>query len=841
MTGAKISPQDGPADSDAAVLVAEDALQSADPQMGTQSVLLSALLTVLLALPTIVYIYAFSALGSGPATFRWAQNNDGWETPVSFWPLTVVYVTLLSMLYLCDGFLYWVTPGMLMLRNLMLGISAICFVMSTIATCEHYAYAPTSLFLVGLPVYLVAVFKVGFHNRVSFRRFVGLLNFPLLLVGLGAVLWWVVWIASEGASWSNKEFQIELAQKARCVPDKKGTRRLEALNVTSSSAPSATPIVVSDCDSGDDSEGITYDECLQPFVMWATPMVVGFACLCAAFITTLFVPQYHKDHKHVSPKTLASVLAIVLVGMWCTASLSCAAPQVSEAFFMLLMSALIAVCVMVMASYGTAQVLYESENNAFVKETVAKFSAYGDVFRALFVWTSMPIAAGLLAISALNQAIRCARWFPYTKLVTDDDERSKRFTKVVQNMLDGMRDWRWTKVLKFSIYWGIAYVSVQVLVSKVVYLLLSWLIEQCSNMSIGAVTLVIVAIGLFLFLLPPVPGVPIYLFAGILLFAVGKRPTTDGGLGSGVLAVIYACCVSIVIKLFACTIQQKGFGEQLGKNVNVRQMVGVNSDMIRTMKIVLGERGLTKAKVAILVGGPDWPTSVLCGIMGLPLLPVLLGTLPVWLLIIPTVLTGTFTYAENTTLSAMFFLGAFSVQSGSGVVAMFYLDKAMEENRAILSDKSDLDVAVRKLDEDAQKKAELYDQLTEWSVLPKEAKCTLQIATVLMILSFYMLFGLTCFEPFVLNKTITCQLDGNAFNLVNRNGKVALVLCGASCLLLVCFQKWAGAKVAKAVAAGASATAFSPTASSPTMACVVEAGSGGSSSDSGDAGSTASV
>ena len=71
-------------------------------------------------------------------------------------------------------------------------------------------------------------------------------------------------------------------------------------------------------------------------------------------------------------------------------------------------------------------------------------------------------------------------------------------------------------------------------------------------------------------------------------------------------------------------------------------MVGVNSDMIRTMKIVLGERGLTKAKVAILVGGPDWPTSVLCGIMGLPLLPVLLGTLPVWLLIIPTVLTQRF-------------------------------------------------------------------------------------------------------------------------------------------------------------------------------------------------------
>ena len=46
--------------------------------------------------------------------------------------------------------------------------------------------------------------------------------------------------------------------------------------------------------------------------------------------------------------------------------------------------------------------------------------------------------------------------------------------------------------------------------------------------------------------------------------------------------------------------------------------------------------------VTILVGGPDWPTSVLCGILGLDLLPILLGTLPVFLLILPTVMGGAF-------------------------------------------------------------------------------------------------------------------------------------------------------------------------------------------------------
>jgi hypothetical protein len=34
---------------------------------------------------------------------------------------------------------------------------------------------------------------------------------------------------------------------------------------------------------------------------------------------------------------------------------------------------------------------------------------------------------------------------------------------------------------------------------------------------------------------------------------------------------------------------------------------------------------LTTGKVAILVGGPDWPTSVTTGILGISLVPMLIG------------------------------------------------------------------------------------------------------------------------------------------------------------------------------------------------------------------------
>lgn len=91
------------------------------------------------------------------------------------------------------------------------------------------------------------------------------------------------------------------------------------------------------------------------------------------------------------------------------------------------------------------------------------------------------------------------------------------------------------------------------------------------------------------------------------------------------------------------------------------------------MKFTLNDENASIRKCAILVGSPDWPTSVLCAvsdkyyqfydviekllsnlrcshfcfaieIMGLDLFPVLWGTLPVIFLIVPTVLAGSFAY-----------------------------------------------------------------------------------------------------------------------------------------------------------------------------------------------------
>jgi len=60
------------------------------------------------------------------------------------------------------------------------------------------------------------------------------------------------------------------------------------------------------------------------------------------------------------------------------------------------------------------------------------------------------------------------------------------------------------------------------------------------------------------------------------------------------------------MRLLAVAGEQVMIGQWFGSNsVAVRRAVGVNSVELRAIKKILMEKGLTKAKVACLVGGPE--------------------------------------------------------------------------------------------------------------------------------------------------------------------------------------------------------------------------------------------
>merc|ERR1719230_622455 len=93
-------------------------------------------------------------------------------------------------------------------------------------------------------------------------------------------------------------------------------------------------------------------------------------------------------------------------------------------------------------------------------------------------------------------------------------------------------------------------------------------------------------------------------------------------------------------KLLAC-VGQYSLGYFMGKSVKVQQFVGVTQVGVLATEAVLKEEGFKLFKVCILVAGPDFPTSVLCGILKLSIPQMLIGTSPVILVsTIPQTLVG---------------------------------------------------------------------------------------------------------------------------------------------------------------------------------------------------------
>ena len=107
----------------------------------TERISLQMIVAGLLIGPIVGFLYLFSVLGSGPRTYEWvtAPNQSGGR---QFYPLTGVYAGILFLLYLCDAFLYWTTPKLVALRQFLLAVAAIAFVLSTIFVMENYAYMP---------------------------------------------------------------------------------------------------------------------------------------------------------------------------------------------------------------------------------------------------------------------------------------------------------------------------------------------------------------------------------------------------------------------------------------------------------------------------------------------------------------------------------------------------------------------------------------------------------------------------------------------------------------------------------------------------------------------------
>jgi len=340
-----------------------------------------------------------------------------------------------------------------------------------------------------------------------------------------------------------------------------------------------------------------------------------------------------------------------------------------------------------------------------------------------------------------------------------DTDPKDIFTPLGRKVLTVCGKWNWTSIYVKIILLAELFFVLQIGVAKITYIFLSWLNTTLEDTPIGIVLILVYLIGASMFLLPPVPGLPVYVFAGIILGEKGRQEESIGFW----LGCVIAMALGLFTKLCAC-VGQYMIGYYMGKSIKVQQLIGVDKVPTRAIERVLKTRGLNPGKVAILVGGPDWPTSVTCGIIKVNIPQMLLGTLPVIILLAPCILCGAFmskvepgmVAGPDIMLANAFTAMAALVNMVGMAYAVYTISDTVQKYGDELAKPREEHRAVQELTKAEEQAVECYARVTAWDKMTLTWKAILFTSTALSFLSnaIFVFLAESCFRPFSVSSRI---------------------------------------------------------------------------------------
>jgi hypothetical protein len=561
-------------------------------------------LAVLCTVPYVAFLTAFSLAGAGARVFVFLTNTTAYYIPA----LSVGFGLLVG-LYLLDS-MRWRRAALVWLRRAGMAVAALAIVLGGLACTAEYPYAAIMLLFVLAPAYWYLLYKLGVAGS-ALPSFVLAHSAALCVMSSVSLLWWLIWV-SLGNEWvpANKRRWMAAMPCDFCE----------------------CSVADADAETEDSCTPASSTVCLRVLIFFLTPFVTSIAGFMAALLC-FFLGQVDKQRGRISeaPRFFIMTLGLAVLSLWTAATIAGTSMQLSRVVLMGVLLMLIIVGLTLERFYGWKLILRKIMVKDPLARKLLRFCICSDWTKAIGLMVFAPLIVIGVCLSFCQQQIR-----KHTQVLGPAD-KARLVSKPVGEKLKGLASWNWTSVLRKVIVLGSAYLLVFVMGFQATVMTMSYFVQRVKGFSVLRSTLLFVAIGLCMFLLPPVPGAPVYLASGVLLTSVGL----EAGWGFWA-AAFYAIGVAFCIKLGACALQQKLIGESLGRSITVRKLVAINSTGMKVARIILRRRGLSLGKVAILVGFPDWPCSVGCGIMRLPLLPVLLGTTPVIMLVMPLSLAGSF-------------------------------------------------------------------------------------------------------------------------------------------------------------------------------------------------------
>ena len=653
------------------------------------------------------------------------------------------------------------------LRAIFLGLAFLSFTSTCLLIGNQILFAPYLAFIV-ISVGTLTLLKLTWFNTIAEPDFfrgviIGLTVSLLLILGI-----WCTSLAQ--GNLYNFVTRLEYHSLLNCPQGRQSFAELKKIAVANPQFRATLP------------------ECSEAYLIYISPFILIAGC--AVFIGALIFLNrarqrvFEDNVLEPSAQVFIALVLLSIFGLWVAASLSTITKALASSVLTISCVLLAALLCIWFAVFGVEHMVNQLRRTALGKKGFEFLS--NDWGKSLLVFTSTPLILLVFGANYVKQLVR--RKTGLGKHVEEVD-KSEKFTPSVRNNFTKLTNWEQGSILPKVLIWGMLYFTFSVGVTRIVVVVLSLLREAVENISLAATTGILVLVSITLFLLPPIPGVPVYITLGVIL--PDKAASQFGFIGG----VAFAIFLSFLLKLLALVIQQKIIGELWGSNnVWVRQTVGINSIEIRATRKILEQPGLNFSKVVILVGGPDWPTSVLTGIMRLNVFQMILGTLPVILLIAPTVISGAMVVRANenniiSTLSTVFiffsaFIQGFALLWAFQVIAV----TAVKYEAELAEELPDEEVLQREQENLA--KTQRYALVTKWINLSMFWRVALILNALLMIVSCYgfLLIGKYLFVPFEIQDSVAVELSGNVLNLVKPPGWVCLGMFAASTIFYFVFN-----------------------------------------------------
>ena len=336
-------------------------------------------------------------MGIGVSTYYYLSENFEQYA----YMLGMALGAFVFILYLLD-FSYWVSSFGTFCRYLSAGVVLVGLCVFILFVSGEYPYGPISLFTVVVPIWFIFLNNLPFFDSVPTRTYISQFSGPLITVSFLVLISWITWtLWSDENEW-NLVLRLEQAENSGCEPD--------FTDLPDCRLPNTTDQVCFIIDGTTSNitfpEGCSnactdvFDACLNTFILWVGPLLVSISYMFLSFFST-FLRSTSSEQDILN---FGKLWALLLFGMWVTASLAGAGPGVSTTLAALTLASFVASAVLLVSSFDQSQ--REEHFERFFQKIKEKYGSYFDIARGLLIVTCAPFAIIYVFLSFIKQCVR---------------------------------------------------------------------------------------------------------------------------------------------------------------------------------------------------------------------------------------------------------------------------------------------------------------------------------------------------------------------------------------------------------------------------------------------------